>query len=319
MIGGAMGILLALVSTKILLWAAPTSIPRLETVSLDLRVLGFAVGVSLLTGLSSGALAAWQVLRPDVNHALKASGTGGKQGRSGRRLLSGLVAGEVALTFILLIGAGLMLKTMTRFTRLNPGYETHKIVTMVVTSLAPNVMEFHREALKNISALPGVTSAAFVWGLPLTGNFWQVPISIAGRPAAVNPQDRIFVPLRAVTPDYFKLMGIGLKQGRLFSDRDQTGAVAVALINEEMARRYFPHEDPMGKSVSFAPGKPLELVGIVGDLRNRALNAPLEAEFICHSFRRPPFLNIWCCGRKSTPWASWPRCGTSCGESTPVS
>jgi putative ABC transport system permease protein len=288
-IGGVFGVLVAFGVTKLLLLAAPKSIPRLDDVVIDLRVLAFAVGVSLLTALCSGALAAWQILKPDINQALKAGNRGGTQGSSSRRMLGALVAGELALTLTILIGAGLMIQTTMRLTRLNPGYETNDIVTMVVTSLKPNIFEFHKQALEGVSALPGVTSAAFVWGLPLTGNFWRAPITIEGRPPPANPQDRIFLPLRSVTPDYFRLMGISLQRGRLIENRDQANSGGVAIINQEMARRYFPDENPVGKHLSLTPGKPLEIVGVVSDLRNRALDASLEPEVYLAFFQSPAF------------------------------
>lgn len=287
--GGALGILLAVGATKLLLLAAPNSIPRLDEVTLDLGMLAFAVAVSGLTGLTSGAVAAWQVLRPDVNQALKAGGGKQTQGHAGRRLLGGLVAGELALTLTLLIGAGLMVQTILRLVHVKAGYETHEITTMVVTSLKPNVFAFHAEALQKVSALPGVTAAAFVWGLPLTGNQWRVPLAIAGRPPPRNPQDRIVVSLRSVTPDYFRLMGIALRTGRVFSDHDQSGSAPVAVINGEMARRYFPDEEPLGQQLSLPGGKPMEIVGIVGDLHNKGLSAPVEAEVYLPFFQSPAF------------------------------
>ena len=277
-LGGLLGTGLAFATTKLLILAAPNSIPRLDAVTLDLRVLGFAVGVSLLAGLSSGALAAWQVVRPDVNQALKAGPRGGTQGSAGRRVLGALVAGEVALTFTLLIGAGLMLQTMIRLTRVKPGYDTDPIVTMVVTTLGSNPREFHQEALERVAALPGVKSAAFAWGVPLTGNHWKAAIQIEGRPAPASLKDRIIVPLRSVSSDYFQLMGVALRQGRLFAASDRAESPRVAIINEDMARRHFPGENPVGRQLSLAPDRKLEIVGIIADLRNTALNGPVEPE-----------------------------------------
>ena len=287
--GGVVGTLLAFGATKLLLVAAPNAIPRLDEVGLDPRTLAFAVGVSLLTGLTSGAMAAWQVIRPNVNQALKAGGGGAVQGRGGRRFLGSMIVGELALTLTLLIGAGLMVQTITRLMRVNPGYETHEIVSMVVTSLKPNVYAFHAEALEKVSALPGVTSAAFVWGLPLTGNQSRAPILIDGRPPSDNPQDRIVLPIRQVTPTYFKLMGIALREGRLFNDHDQASSAPVAIINQEMARRYFPDGKPIGQHVRIPRGKPMEIVGIVSDLRTKGLNAPVEPEVYLPFFQAPAF------------------------------
>ena len=287
--GGILGIGLAMGATKLLLVAAPHSIPRLDEVTLDLRLLAFAVAVSGLTGLTSGAVAAWQVFRPDLNQALKARGGNFGNGPAGRRLLDTLVAGELALTLTLLIGAGLMLQTIIRLVRVQPGYETHEITTMVVTSLKPNVFAFHAEVLKRVSSLPGVSAAAFVWGLPLTGNQWRAPLLIGGRPSPRNPQDRIVVSLRSVTPDYFRLMGISLRAGRAFSDHDQAGSASVAIINGEMARRYFPAEEPVGHELSLPGGKPMQVVGLVGDLHDEGLTAPVEAEVYLPFFQSPAF------------------------------
>jgi putative ABC transport system permease protein len=258
-------------------------------VSLEPGTLAFTLGVSLLTGLTSGVIAAWQVMRPNVNQALKSSSGGHAQGHIGRRLLGALVAGELALTLTLLIGAGLMLQTMKKLMDVNPGYETHEIDTMVVTSLRPNVFAFHAEALRNVTALPGVESAAFVWGLPLTGNQWRAPIAIEGRPPPRTPQDQIVVPLRNATPDYFKVMGIALQTGRLFSDHDQKGSAPVAIINAEMARRYFPHGTSIGQHLTLPHQKPMEIVGVVGNLLSKGLSAPAEPEVYLPFFQAPAF------------------------------
>jgi putative ABC transport system permease protein len=287
--GGVLGAALAIAATKLLLVMAPTSIPRLEEVAPDLRMLAFAVAVSILTGLTSGAMAAWQVLRPEVNQALKAGGGKQTQGHAGRRLLGLLVTGELALTLMLLIGAGLMVQTIRGLVRVPAGYETREITTMVVTSLKPDVFAFHEEALQKVAALPGVTAAAFVWGLPLTGNQWRAPLAIAGRPPPRQPEDRIVVSLRSVTPDYFRLMGISLRSGRIFSGRDRSDAPPVALINGEMARRYFPGEEALGQRLSLPGGKPMEIVGVLGDLRTRGLGAPVEPEVYLPFFQAPAF------------------------------
>lgn len=277
-LGGLLGTALAFASTKLLLLAAPDSIPRLDAVTLDRRVLGFTIAVSLLAGLSSGLLAAWQVVRPNVNEALKAGTRSGTQGSAGRHVLGALVAGEVALTLTLLIGAALMLQTILKLGSVRPGYDTDHIVTMVVTSLSPNAREFHEQAVQRVPTIPGVKAAAFAWGVPLTGNHWKSTVQIEGRPAAVSQKDRLIVPLRSVSPDYFRLMGIALKQGRLFNATDRNDSPRVALINEDLARRHFPGENPIGRQLSFAPDRKLEIVGIVADLRNTALNGPVEPE-----------------------------------------
>jgi putative ABC transport system permease protein len=253
---------------------------------MDGNVLSFALAVSLVVGIGTGILTASQIRGTDVNHALKEGGRGG--GRSRRRALGALVAGEVALTLMLLIGTSLMLQTVVGLTHVNPGYTTEKILTMVVTTLQKNRDQFHQEALDRVAALPGVKSVAFVWGLPLTGNNWMAPVGIEGRAASSQIKDEITVPYRSVTPAYFSLMGISIRDGRGFSERDKAGATPVAIINETMARRYFADQNPLGKRLTGAFG-PREIIGVVSDLKNAGLNATPEPEVYVSFFQAGAF------------------------------
>lgn len=286
-IGGALGCGLAVAGTKLLLAVAPHAIPRLDQVGIDFRVLGFALAVSLLTGLVTGVLTAWQLRQPDVNHALKEGGRGGR-GPAHRRMLGTLVAGEVALTLVLLIGTALLLQTMVRLVNVKPGYATDKILTMVVTTLQPNRVQFHQQALERVAALPGVKAAAFVWGLPLTGNNWMANLGIEGRPVSTDPKDTITVPIRSVTADYFSLMDIALRDGRGFTAADKGDAPQVLIINEAMARRYFPNENPLGRRLTSSSGA-REIVGVVSDLKNTGLGAPVVPEVYVSFFQATAF------------------------------
>jgi putative ABC transport system permease protein len=285
-IGGILGTLLAFAATKILIALAPNSIPRLDQVGVDLKVLGFALGVSLLTGLCVGVVPALRLLRPNLGESLKEGGRGGSRGPSHGQVLNFFVASEVALTLVLLVAAGLMLQTMSRLARVKPGYETEDILTMVVTTLGTNYSTFHRQALSSVSGLPGVQAAAFAWGLPLTGNKWVGNIEIEGRPTSTQFKDQISLPLRSVSADYFKVMGIRLKAGRNFSDDEGTNRVAI--INETMARVHFPNEYAIGKRVKQGSGTS-EIVGIVSDLKNTALAASAESEIYFSFFQAGAF------------------------------
>jgi putative ABC transport system permease protein len=277
-IGGVLGSALAFAATKVLLAVAPHSIPRWNEVSIDWRVTGFAVGVSLLAGLVTGGLSACAAARPDVNCALKDGARGTRGGPAQQRMLGVLVAGEVALTLVLLAGAGLMLQTMISLTRVEPGYRTDRILTMIVTTLQQDRAGFHRRALEAVQSLPGVAHAAFAWGVPLTGNNWMRPIVRPGAVESSQASDTITLPFRSVTPEYFQLMGIRLHEGRIFDERDQREVTPVVIINEAMARRFFSGQNPIGRKLVYPDGTSSEIVGIVGDLRSDALNTAGEPE-----------------------------------------
>jgi putative ABC transport system permease protein len=288
-VGGLLGTGIAFAALRLLLTLAPHAIPRLDQVSVDLHVLAFSLVVSLLAGLGTGVLTAWQLRQRDVNQALKEGDRAGSGGPSQRRVLGALVAGEIALTLVLLIGSALMLRTIVSLARVNPGYATEKILTMVVTTLQPNKTAFHEEALARVSHLPGVSAAAFVWGLPLTGNSWMGNVTIEGQPATTAAKDAITVPYRSVSADYFLLMGITVREGRGFTARDKSGAPAVVIINETMARRYFPNVNPLGRRLNTGFGQPPEIVGIVSDLNNAGLGTAPEPEVYLSFFQSSAF------------------------------
>src|SRR6185312_11889022 len=166
----------------------------------------------------------------------------GTVGLGERRLLRGVVVLQTSLTLALLVGAGLLIRTMARIAAVPSGYNTGQILTMSVTEVQnpASWSSFHHQALERTAALPGVQYAAFAWGVPLTGNNWPVPVEIEGQPPAAKSSDLITLPLRAVTPDYFKLMSMALIDGRDFRSTDDEKAPAVAIVNQAFTRRYFP-------------------------------------------------------------------------------
>ncbi len=171
----------------------------------------------------------------------------GRKGTAGigeRRLLRGVTMLQTALTLALLVGAGLLIRTMVKIAEVPSGYNTGRILTMSVTEVQSwsSWGSFHRQALERVAAIPGVQYAAFAWGVPLTGNNWPATMDIEGQPPAVKESDKIALPLRAVTPDYFKLMGMALIDGREFRSTDDDKAPNVAIVNQAFTHRYFPQE-----------------------------------------------------------------------------
>lgn len=254
------------------------AIPRVDTVAVGWPVFAFGALAALLASALAGLLPAARASRSDRFHALESGRTG--QGRAEHRLLAGVATVQVVLTVALLAGAALLLRTAHNLSSVRPGFETDRILAMTVTSVQPDRWrDFHTQALARVSRLPAVTHAAFVWGLPLTGNKWSGDVEIPGQPRTSKIADRVNLPLRAVTPGYFDAMGIAIVGGRGFRDADDAGAPGVALINRTFARRYFGDTTPIGRSLRFAGSdRAIEIVGIVSDTRTEALSEQAEPE-----------------------------------------
>ena len=176
---------------------------------------------------------------------------------------------QTALTLALLMGAGLLIRTMMKIADVQSGYNMGRILTMSVTDVQSHSTwdSFHRQALERVAAIPGVQYAAFAWGVPLTGNNWPATLEIEGQPPAVKESDKIALPMRAVTPDYFKLMGMALIDGRQFRSNDDGKAPNVAIVNLAFAERYFPHSNAVGRRFWF-DGRDKPGVEIVGEIAN---------------------------------------------------
>lgn len=176
---------------------------------------------------------------------------------------------QTALTLALLVGAGLLIRTMVKIAAVPSGYNTSRILTMSVTEVQShsNWIPFHRQALERVAALPGVEYAAFAWGVPLTGNNWPATMDIEGQPPAAKESDKIALPLRAVTPDYFKLMGLALMDGRQFRSTDDDKAPGVAIVNHAFTERFFPNSNSVGRKIWF-DGRDKPAVQIVGEIAN---------------------------------------------------
>ncbi|MEN3333460.1 MAG: hypothetical protein V7641_2825 [Blastocatellia bacterium] len=279
LMGGLLGLLLALWGSDALIALSPGNIPRLNEAGMDGRVLGFTFLLSLLTTLIFGLAPAWQASKPDLNEVLKEEGRGASSG-SGRRLRSLLVVAEVAVSVVLLVGAGLMIKSFIQLHSVNTGFDPHNLLTMEITlppaSYGQNQQQiaFFQQALEQIKTLPGVESAGAVQDLPFRLNEMSFPVTLEGQPARPEAQ-RPKAVYRAVTDDYFRTLGIPLLQGRWFTAQDDQNAVPVVIINQAMASRFWPDEEPLGKRIRFGePDDPAyAIVGVVGDIKHMGLDA----------------------------------------------
>jgi putative ABC transport system permease protein len=267
--GGALGVGLAFGVVKVFKLIAGHAIPRLDGVTAGWAVLVWGLGTAILASVFAGALPALRAFRLDTMGVLKNAGPKGTAGIGERRLLRGVTMAQTALTLALLVGAGLLIRTMVNIAKVPSGYNTGRILTMSVTEVQSwsNWGSFHRQALERVAALPSVQYAAFAWGVPLTGNNWPATLEIEGQPPAMKESDKTALPLRAVTPDYFKLMGVALMQGREFRPTDDDKAPKVAIVNQAFANRYFPNENAVGRKF-WLDGREKPATEIIGEISN---------------------------------------------------
>jgi len=267
--GGTLGVGLAFGIVKIFKLIAGHAVPRLDGVTAGWAVLGWGFGAALVASVLAGIFPALRAFRLDPMEVLKNAGPKGTAGTGERRLLRGVTMAQTALTLALLVGAGLLIRTMVKIAEVPSGYNTRRILTMSVTEVQSwsNWGSFHRQALERVAAIPGVQYAAFAWGVPLTGNNWPATLEIEGQPPAVKESDKTALPLRAVTPDYFKLMGEVLLAGREFRSTDDDKAARVAIVNQAFVDRYFPHESPVGRKF-WLDGREKAGNEIVGEISN---------------------------------------------------
>ena len=200
---------------------------------------------------------------------------------------------QTALTVALLVGAGLLIRTMNNIAAVQSGYNTGQILTMSVTAVQGDWTDFHHQALERVSALPGVQYAAFAWGVPLTGNNWPATLEVEGQPAAFKDSDKLLFPVRAVTEDYFKLLGLAISDGRDFRSSDSRKAPSVAIVNQALADRFFPKANPIGKKLWFdGPQQPAtEIVGVVANGRTDDLTHAAEPEIYLSLWQASAFSN----------------------------
>src|SRR3984957_857658 len=269
LLGGVFGVGLAFGVVKLFKLIAGHAIPRLEDVTAGWAVLAWGLGAAIVASILAGVLPALRAFRLDPMEVLKNAGPKGTAGLGERRLLRGVTIAQTALTLSLLVGAGLLIRTMINIAKVPSGYSTGHVLTMSVTEVRSysEWANFHRHALERVSAIPGVQYAAFAWGVPLTGNNWPATLEIEGQPPATKESEKTALPMRAVTEDYFKLMGVALLLGREFRSTDAGKEATVAIVNQAFADRYFPHADAIGRKI-WMQGREKPAMEIVGQVAN---------------------------------------------------
>jgi predicted permease len=282
-LGGAAGLLFAQWGTSMLLALRPETLARLSGIHMDTRVLLFVLVVSVLTGIVFGMAPVWIAARADVSEALKESGRSTTASTTGHRIRNILVTSELALALVLLVGAGLLIKGFSRLRSMNPGFNPANVMTMYLQLPAtrysdiPKQTQFRRELLTRLDSLPGV-QAAMVTDIPLGGNYVDHGFVIDGHPpVAVGGEPD--VQTLSVMGDYFRVMQIPLRAGRDFTPLDREGQPLVAIVNEEMVREFFPHENPIGARIHWArETEPqwMTVIGVVGDVKHSGLNQPTD-------------------------------------------
>jgi putative ABC transport system permease protein len=284
--GGVLGLALGFAGVRALLAVSPAGLPRIgedgSAIGVDWRVLGFTLGVSVLTGILFGLFPAFSASRTDLNSSLKESsnraGTGFRQGKA-RSLL---VVSEVSLALVLLVGAALLIRTFVALHAVNPGFDAHNILTMEMSltgdryAKTAGVAQLSHDGRQRLKAIPGVEDSAFTCCLPIQGQF-GLPFAIAGRP--VDPtKGEPGAGWMSASPDYYKLFRIPVVRGREFKDSDTASAPGVVLINETLAKQFFPKQNPVGQQIFVGKGMgpPFEeparqIVGVVGDTHEGGL------------------------------------------------
>lgn len=276
-IGGFAGLIIAIWSIDSLRSFLPPSIPRIDEVSPDLRVLVFTGVIGIGVGILAGLIPAWRASHADLAGALNESSRGSSEGGRGRRTRSALVVVEIVLALGLLASAGLLVESFIRLQNVHPGFDPMNVMTARVALPATNygkpeqAVEFYKKLLARISSLPGVTSAGAAWWIPLSGSDIGFNFDIQERPIPKGQQP--VTQVNAVTPDYFKTLRVTLLRGRAFTDRDERTSSPVVIVSESFAKQFFPGEDPIGKRIipngSMDPGEPpvREIIGVVADMR----------------------------------------------------
>ncbi len=288
LLGGAAGLALSVIGTRLLVASAPASIPRLSSIHVDALVLAFTMLIAAVTGLLFGLVPARQMARPDIAQTLREGGRSGAK-RAGNRSRRALVVAEVALSVMLLAGAGLLIRSFNSLMSVDPGFRTESSISFAL-SLPNSKYEkpeqravFMSSLMERMHALPGVQSAGAGFGMPLTNFGYGFSFAIAGRPP-LKPSEQPSAQVRVATPDYFPTMGIKIVKGRGFTNQDRSDGARVVLVTEAGVKKFFPGEDPIGKHVRFGccgdkQRQEGDIVGVVADVKQSSLAAVTAPQF----------------------------------------
>jgi putative ABC transport system permease protein len=300
LLGGAAGLLLGWWGVDLLKGLLPSEFPRLADIGVDPRVLGFTLLVSCATGVAFGLAPALQFTKPDLHSFLKESARGSTGGARGGRLRGLLIVSEVALSLVLLVGAGLLFRSFMRLQSVELGFRPQRVLTFRLTPSGTNFREdaqfsnFYRDAAERVKAIPGVEAVGVINTLPLSKGP-TTGFRVEGGPA-LRPDQMPSVNYRSVSPGYFDAVGVAVVKGRVPDERDTPGAPLVLAVNQSLARRDFPGEDPVGKRISYgvnAQRQPIwfQIVGVVADVRNLELGTEPSPE-IYTSYQQDPFAGM---------------------------
>ncbi|MFL6207318.1 MAG: ABC transporter permease [Pyrinomonadaceae bacterium] len=277
LLGGAAGLLLALWGVDLLRAAEPAGLPRADTIGIDRLVLWFNCALALATGIVFGLAPAWQSAKTNLAEVLK-EGTSTAVGGVGRRLRGALVVTEIALALVLLVGAGLLTKSLARLLEAKPGFNPDNVLTMSYAlprqryTEKARINQFHAALLARVAQLPGVEAACVSNSLP-GFNAWQSDIAVEGH-APLKPGEEINVDWSIVSERYFDVMRIPILRGRTFTPAEVQGGLPVVLVDETLARRFWPNGDALGKHIKYDSATPHEIIGVVGNVRDFARETP---------------------------------------------
>lgn len=296
--GGLLGFAIGRGALSALMQAAPGPLPGGLQPALDATVMGFAFGVTILTGILFGMIPALRFSHPNLSETLKEGGRAGES-TTKTRLRGALVVAQVSLTLVMLVGAGLMIRSFQKLTQVDVGFRTDHLLTLEYR-LPQNKYpegaqqwEFHRRVVERVRALPGVRAASVIRAVPFGGNGSNANFEIPGKPPA-SPEDRPRVLLNFADTYYFETMGIPLLRGRTFTEQDGSATQPVLVINKRMADRYWPGEDPVGRTVHFPDSqRPITatVIGVVGDVRHYSLDDPDRMQAYAVQTQQPHIFN----------------------------
>jgi putative ABC transport system permease protein len=279
LIGGALGLLIAYLGTSLALKALPDVLPRVNDITVDTNVLLFTLLASIITGVVFGLAPAMQASSPNLNETLKEGGRSGSSGRQGLR--NTLVVAEIAISLVLLVGSGLLIRSFVALNQVSAGFDDRHLLTFDVSlsskefAEAPKVRRFYKDFLDKIEALPGIQAAATTSLLPLSGDDSENQFYVTNRPKP-SPSELPLAMHYITTPSYLKAMNISLLQGRFFEERDTLASAPVMVIDENMAAEYFPGESPIGQHISMPTGQDkdieFQIIGVVSHVKQQNLD-----------------------------------------------
>ncbi len=308
LLGGALGLLISRAAMGFLVAFLPSSLPRLEAIEIDGPVIGFTLAVTVVTGILFGLVPAFQASKVDLQEALKDGAAGAGAGRG--RARAALVVSEVALALVLLIAATLLLSSLAKVTGLDPGYDYRQVLTMKMSPgrteglTTAELTGFVEQVAERLEAKPGIEAAATISTLPLEHGLMDA-FDVEGRPRPDGKEPEGRAQWRLISADYFRAMGIPLLEGRIFSARDGAASEAVIIVNQALARRYFPDQDPLGKRLVGDPAAddpPRRIVGVVGDVSELALDRPPTPTIFAAAAQAPDEVTSFLANLFPTSW-----------------